>query len=335
MSTTSRVAVTRLALCVGVAAGVCAAATARAQTDGGGPVERGKQLVQAAQFAQARELLLPYVKANPRDAAAAFWIGRAYYGDTLWRAASDWLERAAKIDERNSEYHFWYGAALGAEARRASKLKQPFLAKKVKAEFERAVALDPANLDAREGLVSFYLEAPGVMGGSAEKARQQALEVKRLNAYRGAFQVASVALRQKDTAAAEREYAAGIEAFPDSSAFYNALVTVYLQTNRVDDAFRMVERFRDRRPDDMIGQYMLGRAGAMSGQQLDRAEAALREYLHHTPGPTEPSRAAAHWRLGMIHERRGHTAQAREAYETALKLDPKHRGAREALAKLK
>ena len=67
----------------------------------------------------------------------------------------------------------------------------------------------------------------------------------------------------------------------------------------------------------------------------DRAEAALQSYLQHTPGPAEPSLAAAHWRLGMIHEKRGHTAQAREEYETALKLDPRLRGAKESLAKLK
>ena len=58
MSNTARLAVTRFALCAGLA-GVCAAATARAQTDGAGPVERGRQLVEARQYAQARELLLP------------------------------------------------------------------------------------------------------------------------------------------------------------------------------------------------------------------------------------------------------------------------------------
>jgi Flp pilus assembly protein TadD len=48
-----------------------------------------------------------------------------------------------------------------------------------------------------------------------------------------------------------------------------------------------------------------------------------------------PSLAAAHFRLGNILEKKGDAVGARNEYETALKIDPKQKLAREALAKLK
>jgi hypothetical protein len=48
-----------------------------------------------------------------------------------------------------------------------------------------------------------------------------------------------------------------------------------------------------------------------------------------------PSIAAAHFRLGNILEKKANPAGARNEYETALRIDPKQKLAREALAKLK
>ena len=52
------------------------------------------------------------------------------------------------------------------------------------------------------------------------------------------------------------------------------------------------------------------------------------------PAPKAPSHGAAHWRLGQIREQRKDVAGARREYETALRLDPSLRAAREALRKL-
>ncbi len=46
-----------------------------------------------------------------------------------------------------------------------------------RAEFERAVQLDPTNVPARVDLAQYYTEAPAIMGGGLDKARQQAEQV--------------------------------------------------------------------------------------------------------------------------------------------------------------
>jgi tetratricopeptide (TPR) repeat protein len=128
--------------------------------------------------------------------------------DRRFDEAADAFERAAKQQQGSAVYHFWLGQAYGAQAQQANVLRQPSLARRTKQEFERAVQLDPDYLDARAGLMQFYLLAPGLMGGSVDKAREQAAEVRRRDPYRGAFLAASIAQRQKDVAGAMREYQA-------------------------------------------------------------------------------------------------------------------------------
>ena len=100
-------------------------------------------------------------------------------------------------------------------------------------------------------------------------------------------------------------------------------------------AWSAVDRLERIRPDLPVVCYAIGRAAAESGEQLGRGETALRSYLQHTPRPNEPSLAATHWRLGMIAEKRGDAAAARQAYETAAAMDPKLKQAKEALSRLK
>ena len=180
------------------------------------------------------------------------------------------------------------------------------------------------------------MQAPGFMGGSVDKAKAEAAEITKRNPYRGRLDWANrIYRRQKDNAGAERELRQLLAEFPDSAGPYHALGMFYQNAGRADEAFAIYDQLHQRRPKDMVAVYAIGRVGAVTGQQLDRAEQSLKAYLAYTPGPNEPSIGAAHWRLGQIAERRGNKAAARTEYETALRLDPRLRGAQESLKALK
>ncbi|MEJ7811412.1 MAG: tetratricopeptide repeat protein [Gemmatimonadaceae bacterium] len=310
-------------------------ATIHAQNPASSTIEEGKRLFDAKRYADARANLLPIAKANPDDAAASYWLGRSLYEEGNWGEASKWLEKAVKKQSGISDYHLWYAAALGAQAERANPLKQASLAGKIKGELQRAVALDATNLDARVGLISFYIGAPGVMGGSRDKAREQAREIKNRAPYLGGFQMARVALDGKDSTAAAREYAELVRAFPDSITPYTALFNMLLARNQADSAMATIDRLVEHHPNYMVAKYATGRIAAVTGKYMERGEAALKAYLSHTPTGNEPSLAAAHWRLGMIREKQGKKDEARAEYETAVKMDPKLKGAQESLKALK
>jgi tetratricopeptide (TPR) repeat protein len=87
-------------------------------------------------------------------------------------------------------------------------------------------------------------------------------------------------------------------------------------------------------PDNTGPIYQLGRNTVFSGKGLEKGLSYFREYLKHKPDPDQPEWADAHWRMGLLYEKLGDTQQAASEYKEALKLNPEHKNAREALAKL-
>lgn len=273
--------------------------------------------------------------AQAGGARGSFFAGcLALMADRFSEAAGH-FERAVKADDRNAVAHFFLGRAYAEQAQRANVFKQASLAKKTKNEFDRAAQLDPEYLDAREGLAQYYAQAPGIMGGSKDKARAQMEEIRRRNPYRGGMLAAQLANREKQLDVAMREWTQLTTLYPDSLAPWANVAFAHAGQKRWDDAWATVDRLQKAVPGSMWAQYVAGRMAAESGQQLDRGEQSLRRYLGYTPKPGEAPLANAHWRLGTIHERRGQTDAARREYQAALSLDPKLTGAKDALAKLK
>lgn len=298
-------------------------------------VEQGIRLLDQGRVSEGRAALLPAATAKPPSAMAAFALGRLAMTQDSARDAARWFGIAVKADDRSATYHFWLGRAYGSQAQRASPLSQLGLARKTRSEFERAVALDPGNLDAREGLASYYLQAPGIVGGSIDKAREQAEVIRRHDALRGALLIAGIAEKQMDTAGAEREYVDATRAFPDSLRARYALGQFYTRVEKYDLAFATYEAILDEHPDELNALYSVGRTGALSGRRLDRAEQALKRFLDAPPRPNLPRPAGAHWRLGMVYEKGGKKDLARAEYQRSLQIDPGFADARKSLDNLK
>jgi tetratricopeptide (TPR) repeat protein len=273
--------------------------------------------------------------AQTGDARGSFFAGCVAFADGRFGPAADAFQRAVKADGANAVAHFYLGRAYGAQAQRASIFGKPSLARKTKNEFDRAVQLDPEYLDVREGLVEYYTQAPGFLGGSKEKARAQIEEIRRRDTWWGGFVAARIAAREKDWSTAAREYDQLTAQYPDSVGAWASLAFTYAQQKRWDDAWRTAERMQKALPGSMLAQFVVGRLAAESGQQLDRGERSLKDYLTYSPQSGEPPLATAHWRLGAIYEGRGQSDAARAEYEAALSLDPQLTGAKDALAKLK
>lgn len=266
---------------------------------------------------------------------ADFARGCAAMGDGKAEAAAEAFERAAEAAPRSAVAQFWLGRAYGDQAQRANVLRQASLARKTKRAFDRAVELDPDYLDARDGLLQYYLLAPGIMGGSEAKAREQADEIRRRNAYRGGYASVQLLQKRKDWAGVAREMEALVRQYPDSTGPWQTLGLAYGQQGRWDDAWATLDRMGRAMPGAPILDYYAGRLAVESGARLERGEAGLTRYLQHRPARNEPSLATARWRLGQLREKQGRRGEARAEYEAALKLEPGFRPARQALEKVR
>jgi tetratricopeptide (TPR) repeat protein len=299
-----------------------------------GPLAPGIQHYEGRRYEEARKFFEPYAAKNPKDADAAFYLGRTLFALRQTERAVEWLEKAAALAPNRSDVQVWLGRAYGQAALEANVLRQAGLAKKTRLAWEKAVVLDANNLEARDFLIQFYLNAPGFMGGGVDKARAEAAEIKKRDAIRGHQAFATIALHQKDPATAERELKAAIQTAPANPRPRLLLGMFYQDQQKWDAAFETLEALLKANPDNWDALYQIGRAGALSGKRLDRAEECLKRYFGHTPDPEQAPLANAHFRLGQVYEKKGNKAQARAEYQTALKLDPNLKDAKEALAKL-
>lgn len=294
----------------------------------------GIELFETRRLDEAQAFFEPYAASHPKSAAAAFYLGRIFLEAKQTEKAVEWLERAAGLDSGNSDLHRWLARAYGAAAQSANPVAQNRYAREAKSALDRAVRLDPKNLRAREDLILFHLSSPEFLGGSLEQARQHAEEMRKLDPVSGRMMLANIHLRLKQPAPAEREYQSAIREAPEDLRPRMGLAYLYQSQSRWADAFDTLEAALQIDPGNWDVQYQIGRTGAFSGQRLERAEEVLTKYLGHTPLGDDPPLSGAHFRLGMVYEKKGDLARAREHYRKSLELEPANAEVRKALERL-
>jgi tetratricopeptide (TPR) repeat protein len=145
---------------------------------------------------------------QPAAAEVNFFLGEIALRANDPEKAITYFERAVAGAPNNSRYHHRLGDAYGRAAQSASIFNALGLAKKCRRAFERAVELDPGNVDARFSLFMFYRGAPAIIGGGAEKATAEAAAIKKLDPDCGRVAFAALYVSQKKFDAARSELAA-------------------------------------------------------------------------------------------------------------------------------
>jgi tetratricopeptide (TPR) repeat protein len=297
--------------------------------------DEGVRLFEAQRYPEARAALEAALRQDAADGIAAGYLGRVYYEENDLERAVAWLEKAVALKPDSSPNVYWLGRAYGQQAIRGNVFVRARVAGKVRHAFARAVELDPANMDARFGLLEFYLQAPGLMGGSLEKARVQAKEIGEHDPMRGHRALARVHEEEKRPDLASIEYEKAVRDFPSRSEPFFWIEWSAIGRRDWPAAFSAIDRYLAAFPDDAGPLYEIGKLAALSGLQLARGESCLRRYLEHTPTGSEPSIAMAHADLAAIHEHRGERKQAHEEYSAALRLDPGLREATEGILRVR
>lgn len=286
----------RLVLLLGLA-GACLPGLAAAAT----PFEDAVSLYRAKNYPAAREAFEKITAAEPANAAACHYLGLILLrrGDgTALDDALLWLQKAVKLEPENATYLADFG---GTSLQLANKNRSYGAATRGRDAMEKAIQLDPANLDAREGLMQFYDRAPWPLGSSA-KAAAQLEEIRRRDPDRATALSVTAKANAKDYAA----------------------------------AFRICDALLAQKRDDYMALYQYGRTASLAGENLPRGLACLQKCLSlPPPGPASPQPTHAWYRIGVIQEKLGHPAEARAAYETAVKLDSSNKPAADALEKIR
>lgn len=268
----------------------------RAATD----FDAARALFDSKRYPEAKEAFEKIIAADPKQAEACHYLGRVTTlrnDDASLEEGVKWLGKAVELEPANASYLGVYGGALLNHANRSRSLSA---AMKGRDMLEKCVALDPSQLDAREALFRYYYHAPWPIGSSS-KANAHLAELRKRDAGRATVLSVMSKVDAKDYAG----------------------------------AFKVCDQMLAEQPANYIALYQYGRTAAISGQNLERGVGRLRECLALTPPtPASPSHSNVWQRLGNLEEKLQHPAEARTAYETALKLDASNQQAADALAKL-
>jgi len=294
-------------------------------------VEKAKKLWEAKNNTEAKKILTAINDDSKDYAAAQYYLGRITASEGKFDDAVDFFEEAIDANEKVAEYHTWLGNTLATIAQSANPIRQGMLAPKMKNAWEKSIELDKNDIDSRKSLIQFYLQAPGFMGGSVDKAKEMAQQISKIKPAEGHLQMGNIFIKEKNYQAAEKEFTEATKADP---MYINALAVFYVNQKQFDKAFSIYEEAIKKNPENYSMIYQLGRASAISGQKLERGDECLKKYLTYKPQQNEPSHAGAYMRLGQISEKKGNKAEAKKYYEAAIKQDATMKDAKEGLERV-
>ena len=260
-------------------------------------LERADALYQQTRYREALAVLLP---ASPNTPAALALLGQSYYMLEDYKKASDALEKAVAADPDNSLYQDWLGRAFGKRAETSSFLTAPSYASKARQRFEKAVELDPHNLDALDDLFEYYLEAPGFLGGGEDKAARLSERLRELAPAKYHSMQARLAEKRKQLAPAEQHWRQAVKAAPTEPGRLVDLARFLARQGRIPESDAAFEKAQQLGPDYTPLKFQRARTYIDSHRNADLARKLLQEYLNSPLTPDDPPRAEAQRLLDQL-----------------------------------
>jgi Tfp pilus assembly protein PilF len=268
------------------------------------------------------------------DAASLNLLSRAYYAIEQFDNAVKYGEKAVSLSPNDATYHLWLGREYGEKAAAANPLSAASLARKAKAEFEQAVKLDPANVQAHADLAEYYVEAPSIMGGGLDKARDQATQVAKYDQATSHWILALVAAKEKRRADEENEFQQAIKVAKNPAQYWMNLASFYRARSRFDEMQKAISQALAQPNKSAEVYYNAASELFQSGKDFASAVQYLKQYLASNAMVEDAPAFRAHYLLGQIYEKMGNKPDAAAEYKASLALASGFAPATKALGRL-
>ena len=286
--------------------GTAAAAVAPSRSPGP-ELLRAQELYGRTEYRRAIDVLQA---SETRGADGHALLGKALFLEGRHKEAVAALEKAVAAAPLESDYYDWLGRAYGRVAETASFVSALGWARKTVRAFERAVELDPSNLEALSDVFEYYLQAPGIAGGGVEKAERIARQIGALNPAEGHWAQARLAEKRKDFTAAERAYRAAVDAAPDEVGRALDLAAFLAAHGRYAESDTLFRTAEAEHPDSPKVLYARAASHIQSKRRLGEAAALLERYLGMQTTPDDPTRREASALLETARAARPKSGQA-------------------------
>lgn len=261
-------------------------------------VDAARAAFETGNYTEAIRTASGALSAGPEDPSLHYWALRSYYELHDYDKAVTQGEQAVKLDPANAEYTRWLGRAYGEKAEQSHSF---FLARKVKQAFEAAVHLAPTSIPAHRDLMEFLAQAPWIVGGDKQKAKEQIDEISKMDSTEGHLARGSYFQADKKWKEAEAEYVAVLSASPRRIDDYMEAAEFFERrkdVQRIEEAVESASRIDSKDP---RLEYYNAVSLILRGREIPTAEKLLRSYVANIPERSDyPSHKAAQEWLNRI-----------------------------------
>lgn len=282
--------------------------------------DQGKRLYDQEKYLQAKPYFESHLKQHPKDKNTIESLGDIAGFQKDWDTAIEHYKNLLDLEQDNANYHFKYGGALGMKALEISRIRALSYVGDIKKHFLKAARLDPKHIEVRWALVEFYIQLPGIIGGSERKAIRYANELASLSPVDGYLANGYIAEYSKRPDDAERYYKKAVEV-GGSVHTYEKLSGLYESTNQPVKAIQTVNNCLKLHDRNQL-RYQIGKISAQYNLDHELGISCLEAYIQKHSAKDGVPKDWAYYRLAQIYKNLGEKQTALQYIQRALEDRP-------------
>jgi tetratricopeptide (TPR) repeat protein len=296
----------------------------------GTEADQGKVLYDAGQYEPARQIFESILAGEEDDEDALYYLGKIYFDHSDLDGAKDYLENLVDLRPDNAEYQLALGNVYGQKARTSGF----FISKKKwagrwKDRLELAFELDSNNVEVREWLAGYLLNAPGIGGGDKDRGILISRETIEIDEVLGHLLLGYAYRLSEEIELAIQEYRLVLDLDPANGRAHSGLGYCYLEQEEFEEAEASLAKAIEVDPDtasryEAMAYYWSQREARE--EEAENQESALR---------LKPLLSDVRYELARNYEKRELDAQAIHHYVTLIALTPEHHKAGDSRKRLK
>jgi tetratricopeptide (TPR) repeat protein len=219
--------------------------------------------------------------------------GRCRYFMGDYKSAIDDLEKAVQLESAVSDHYLWLGRAWGRRAETSVFFMAVKYAAETRKNFEKAVELNPQNMEAVNDLLSFYLDAPGFLGGGLDPAMKLSATIRQIDPVEYQSALAQISIHRKDFDAAETQLRKAVQLAPRRVNRLVDLAKFLAGRGKLRESDTVFDQAAGIDPNDKRLLYGRAETYIRGKRNLDAAKKSLEAYLQASLTPDDPSREDA------------------------------------------
>jgi len=198
---------------------------------------------QSGNYIQAEPIFEQFLKENPTHLRTIEYLGDIQSHLKHWENAVNYYQKLKLAKPNSANYQYKFGGALAMLAQNSNKFRALTMIGDIESAFLQAIKSNPNHIEAHWALIEYYLQLPGIFGGSENKAIQYANALSKISPVDGYLAKGRIAEYFERYILAEGYYKKAI-VIGNSKTTYQKLADLYKnKLHQPDKAKQVMDAF--------------------------------------------------------------------------------------------